>query len=188
MVKINVDIDVEYQAATVRGLNRRAFSGDTFDVALSKAKESFDNPPSIKSRTVADDYSEPREEDDSVPRTSDSSDPGDPNGHEKKLAGHYWSHPPISEQDKVIYYGLHIHSIDNKFGLHSHIPGGPLSGGHSHGPQNRLGAHHHHEVKTLSDKEKVTRDPQGYMLDGYHVHNDPNMPTGSHPHDPRNFG
>lgn len=185
------DIDAtikSYDDATRRGLRRRGFAGDEFDSALSKAKGELDSPTPVRSRTVASGYEEPREEDDSVPRTSDSADPGDPNSHEKKLEGNYWARPPISKEEKAIYYGLHLHSPDNKFGLHSHVPGGSLTGGHTHGPQNRMGAHHHNQVEQLTDEQKQTQDPKAYMIDGHHVHNDPNMPTGSHQHDPRNFG
>lgn len=190
MARAKIDIDAtlkSYDDATRRGLRRRGFAGDEFDSALSKAKGELDNPTAAQSRTVANDYKEPREEDESVPRTSDSADPGDRLGHEKKPAARYWTSVPVTEADKALYYGLHLHSPDNKFGLHTHVPGGTLSGGHTHGPQNRMGAHHHKEIDTSPDPQK--QDPPGIMLDGHHVHQTgENMPSGPHTHTPENFG
>ncbi len=179
-----MDPKAEYEAATERGIRRRGFGGCAFEDALARAKTEADATPELSSElTVAGaGYKDQRDHDDSVPRTSDSADPGDRTGHEVKPDAPYWTSVPVTEEEKTIYYGRHIHTPDNPLGLHSHVPGGPLLGGHTHGPQNRLGAHHHKEV---SDD---AADPKAYMIDGHHVHQTgTNMPCGSHEHVPENF-
>jgi hypothetical protein len=89
-----------------------------------------------------------------------------------------WDAPPVSPEEEAIYFGNHIHSESNPLGLHSHIKGGTPSGGHTHGPQNRTGAHHH--------KQEVAR--YGITLDGSHAHDGYNYPDGPHTHCPENFG
>lgn len=88
-----------------------------------------------------------------------------------------WNHPPLTSAEEAVYFGVHIHSESNPLGLHSHVVGGKLSGGHNHGPQNRFGAHHHKTEKSL----------YGISLDGSHVHDGENCPAGSHNHCPDNF-
>lgn len=98
--------------------------------------------------------------------------------------GKYWAYPPITEEDKAIYYGLHIHSASNPFGLHTHVKGGKLSGAHTHSPQNRLGGHTHKDID-VKDKKY----PRGYSIDGHHYHEmNENKPGGPHGHHPENFG
>lgn len=88
-----------------------------------------------------------------------------------------WDHCPVDDKEEAIYYGKHIHSESNPLGLHSHVIGGKLSGGHSHGPQNRAGAHHH------------KKDAMSVLIDGAHVHDvGRNHPDGWHEHMPENFG
>ncbi len=89
-----------------------------------------------------------------------------------------WEKPPMSDEEETIYFGLHIHSESNPLGLHSHVPGGKPGGGHSHGPQNRFGSHHHKKDVPI----------YGISLDGSHVHDGENAPAGSHNHCPDNFG
>lgn len=89
-----------------------------------------------------------------------------------------WEKPPMSDEEEVIYYGAHIHSESNPLGLHSHVIGGTPAGGHSHGPQNRFGSHHH--------KKEIPM--YGISLDGSHVHDGENYPGGGHIHCPENFG
>jgi hypothetical protein len=156
----------------------RGFGNEGFGAALDAAKKEFDEPTQHAPQTVSADYKDPREYDDSVPRTSDSADPGDKQGHEVKLEIKAWPRVPVTPEEWDIYHGLHMHTPDNKFGLHTHMPGGTLTGGHTHGPQNLLGAHHH--------KEEVD---QGVLIDGQHTHQSTtNMPDGYHGHTPENFG
>ena len=100
---------------------------------------------------------------------------------------HHWNRPVTSDEDKALYYGYHIHSKDNVFGLHAHYPGGPLGGGHVHGAQNKLGYHTHRyniaELKAL----KFGRPGTMVELDGPHSHL-MNAPDGKHVHSEENFG
>lgn len=89
-----------------------------------------------------------------------------------------WDKAPITPKEEAVYYGFHMHSESNPLGLHSHVMGGKASGGHSHGPQNRFGSHHHKTEKPL----------YGISLDGSHVHDGENAPAGRHCHCPENFG
>ena len=119
------------------------------------------------------------ESDDLWPRTPGSSDTGDPyDGILKPLNVPYWSKPPSTDEEKALYYGVHIHTETNPLGLHSHVPGGKMSGGHSHGPSNRFGVHHHkaQEIRNMTN------------VDGCHIHEGNNYPDGCHKHSPENFG
>lgn len=88
-----------------------------------------------------------------------------------------WTKPPMSDEEKAIYDGLHLHTESSPFGLHSHIPGGKLSGAHTHSQAyNSTGKHHHQE----GDQEVID-------LDGDHLHCE-NHPDGSHKHNRFNFG
>lgn len=153
-----------------------------FGEALKRAVEDIKDPEFNKYST-GNDYLKSKangdsEKHDKWPRTSDSADPGDPYGFRIKPKNvPYWTKPPISDAEKAIYCGLHIHSESNPLGLHSHIPGGELSGGHTHGPQNRFGAHHH-------KKEKIR---EMVSVDGVHAHAGANHPDGAHDHCPENF-
>lgn len=112
------------------------------------------------------------------PREGGSSDTGDPYGYQMKPKGvPVWKHPPVSPQEEALYYGVHLHSESNPLGLHTHVKGGKAGGGHSHGPQNRFGCHHHR-----GDQPEIT------MLDGKHTHDGKNYPDGCHEHMPENFG
>jgi hypothetical protein len=112
------------------------------------------------------------------PRTPSSSDSDDPYSSQVKPKGvPVWNHPPATEAEEALYYGVHIHSESNPLGLHTHVPGGKLSGGHSHGPQNVFGGHHHRG-----------NIPDMAMVDGNHTHDGKNYPNGSHEHCPENFG
>ena len=98
--------------------------------------------------------------------------------------GKQWTYPPVSEEDKAIYNGLHIHTQTNPLGLHTHLKGGKLGGGHTHSPQNRLGGHTHKDIDV-----KDIKYPRGYSIDGHHVHDfNENKPGGCHGHHPENFG
>ena len=112
-------------------------------------------------------------------RETPGTDIADPYGSKLKPKNvPVWDKPPMSDEEKAIYYGKHIHSESNPLGLHSHVPGGKIGGGHSHGPQNRFGAHHHKNIKPI----------YGISLDGSHVHDGENHPCGGHVHCPENFG
>ena len=100
---------------------------------------------------------------------------------------HYWPKAPATEEEESLYYGDHIHSKDNVYGLHAHYPGGPLGGGHSHGPQNRLGYHtHRYDTKALQ-QFMFARPGHMIQLDGAHEHH-MNAPDGCHTHCAENFG
>ena len=101
----------------------------------------------------------------------------DPYGSAVKPENKVWSKPPSTPEEEGVYYGIHIHSESNPLGLHSHFPGGPLGGGHTHGPNNRYGTHHHRE----QFDNMIT-------LDGSHEHGGVHYPDGKHEHSPKNFG
>lgn len=153
---------------------------DVFDNALKKAKELSDDPRMHRAATSQDYDKIVANHAGYWPRTSDSSDPGDPFGY--KIKPHnvkVWETVPSTEAEKAAYYGLHIHTESNPFGLHSHFPGGKLSGGHTHSPSNRFGVHTH------LDHED---DDVMYSVDGNHTHErGENMPCGPHTHVPENF-
>ena len=97
----------------------------------------------------------------------------------------YWDKVPDSAEEKALYMGFHVHSADNPFGLHTHVPGGKLTGAHVHGPQNRSGMHTHAEFDTalLGVNVKIGM----IQLDGNHVHLH-NHIDGGHMHCPEAFG
>ncbi len=99
----------------------------------------------------------------------------------------YWDRPIESSADKALYYGFHIHSKDNAYGLHAHYPDGPLGGGHLHGPQNILGYHTHRYNKEELLQFKFARPGIMIELDGPHIHQN-NAPDGKHNHQEENFG
>lgn len=100
---------------------------------------------------------------------------------------HYWDRPVTSDEDKALYYGYHIHSKDNVYGLHAHYPGGPLGGGHIHNAQNKLGYHtHQYDIAQLKAL-KFGRPGEMVWLDGPHSH-EMNAPDGKHVHSEENFG
>jgi len=99
----------------------------------------------------------------------------------------YWDRPVVTPEDEALYYGYHIHSKDNVYGLHAHYPGGPLGGGHLHGAQNKLGYHtHRFNVEQLA-QFKFARPGIMISLDGPHNHQH-NAPDGKHHHSEENFG
>ncbi len=99
----------------------------------------------------------------------------------------YWDRPVTSDEDKALYYGYHIHSKDNVYGLHAHYPGGPLGGGHKHGPQNKLGRHTHRYSPEDLQQYKFARPGFIIAIDGPHEH-EYNAPDGKHIHAEENFG
>lgn len=112
-------------------------------------------------------------------RRTPGTDIADPYGSQVKPKDvPVWDRPPVTPEEEATYYGKHIHSESNPLGLHSHVIGGKPSGGHSHGPQNRYGSHHH----------KTDAPTMGITLDGSHVHDGANYPDGGHCHCPENFG
>lgn len=100
---------------------------------------------------------------------------------------HYWDRPIDTDADKALYHGFHIHSKDNVYGLHAHYPGGPLSGGHKHSPQNGLGYHTHRYNADELLQFKFARPGIMIELDGPHSHQH-NAPDGGHNHSEENFG
>lgn len=166
--------------------------GDDFDEAFDGMSQILANPAlhrlasaqSLReARLKADKYGGPEDREGtevSVPRTPGTDNP-DEYGAGKKPDSKHWESVPVTETEKAIYYGLHIHSASNPLGLHSHLPGGTPAGAHTHGPQNPLGQHHHKDTEEGSD-------PKGYQIDGAHHHGSrSNMPTGCHQHCPENF-
>ena len=99
----------------------------------------------------------------------------------------YWDRPITSPEDEALYYGFHIHGKDNVFGLHAHLPGGPLGGGHLHGPQNTLGYHTHRYNQQQLLEFKFARPGIMIQLDAPHTHQN-NAPDGKHIHSEENFG
>ncbi len=104
----------------------------------------------------------------------------------KELENH-WDRPIETPADKALYYGFHIHSKDNAYGLHAHYPDGPLGGGHLHGPQNTLGYHTHRYNQEELLQFKFARPGIMIELDGPHNHQH-NAPDGKHNHQEENFG
>ena len=100
---------------------------------------------------------------------------------------HYWDRPVETPADKALYYGYHIHSKDNMYGLHAHYPGGPLGGGHLHNSQNPQGYHTHRYTVEELTQFKFSRPGVMIELDGPHVHQQ-NAPDGKHVHSEENFG
>lgn len=100
---------------------------------------------------------------------------------------HYWKRPVETPADKALYYGYHIHSKDNRYGLHAHYPGGPLGGGHTHGPSNPLGYHTHRYSPEELTQFKFAKPGVMIELDGPHTHQQ-NAPDGKHMHSEENFG
>ncbi len=168
----------------------KGFKEDAFEKALESA-EDIQLDPNFNRFATAEHYKARSHDDEGYetkkwPRLPDSSHPGDPFGFKIKPKNvKVWTKTPITEQEKSIYDGLHIHSETNKFGLHSHFPGGKLSGGHTHSPSNRFGLHHHKEIN-----ESEITVTSGWQLDGPHTHEiGDNKPCGPHIHaNPENFG
>ena len=100
---------------------------------------------------------------------------------------HYWDRPITTPEDQALYYGFHIHTKDNVFGLHAHYPGGPLGGGPLHGPQNKLGYHTHRYNQEELLQFKFARPGIMIQLDGPHNHQH-SAPDGKHNHQEENFG
>lgn len=100
---------------------------------------------------------------------------------------HYWDRPVTTPEDHALYYGYHIHTKDNVFGLHAHYPGSPLGGGHLHGPQNKLGYHTHRYNNEELLQFKFARPGIMIQLDGPHNHQH-SAPDGMHNHQEENFG
>lgn len=111
----------------------------------------------------------------------------DISGKEAYNLDHYWTRPVLTPEDEALYYGYHIHSKDNVYGLHAHYPGGPLGGGHTHGPQNRLGYHTHRFDVYQLKQFKFARPGIMIEIDGPHEHQ-MNAPDGCHEHQSANFG
>jgi hypothetical protein len=162
-------------------MNRQSegsYEGDEVADLFEKASANIDSPSYRKThvgdllgRVFGDECN------DGVPRHPGSSELDDPRASIKKPPGKYWTKVPSSDEEKAIYQGLHIHTVDNPLGLHSHVPGGTLGGGHSHGPSNQQGEHYHGEAPVV-----------GKNVDGRHVHKrGENMPSGPHVHCPENF-
>jgi hypothetical protein len=99
----------------------------------------------------------------------------------------YWDRPVTSPEDQALYYGFHIHTKDNMYGLHAHYPGGPLGGGHRHTAQNKQGYHTHRYNNDELLQFKFARPGVMIQLDGPHVHQQ-NAPDGKHTHSEENFG
>jgi len=158
----------------------KGFLGDAFEQVLRSSRrlaahkdfDKFVRPEHFKQAMASDD--EECERSEVWPRLPGSSDTGDPYGYlVKPNANSKWTKPPMSDEDKALYYGVHIHTESNPLGLHTHNPGGPLEGGHTHGPQNRFGEHTHTGTSSI---------------DGKHTHEGKHYPDGCHEHRPEHFG
>lgn len=98
----------------------------------------------------------------------------------------YWNKAPSTDEEKALFYGFHIHTKDNPYGLHTHMAGGKLGGSHKHDPQNRLGFHTHAvDIKDLPTEFLISPDAPVH-LDGPHEHY-MQAPDGKHSHNPQNF-
>lgn len=102
-----------------------------------------------------------------------------------KPRSNYWDSVPETADEKALYMGFHVHSADNPFGLHTHVPGGKITGAHLHGPQNRSGMHTHAEFDSALLGVDVRIGV--IQLDGNHVHLH-NHIDGGHTHCPEAFG
>lgn len=99
----------------------------------------------------------------------------------------HWTKCPETDSEKAIFYGFHIHSKDNPYGLHTHVPGGQLLGAHKHGPGTKLG-HHTHAIDTRNMPDSFLISPNSPVyLDGEHGHGELH-PDGGHRHAPNTFG
>jgi hypothetical protein len=99
----------------------------------------------------------------------------------------HWKKSPETDEEKALFYGFHIHSKDNPYGLHTHIPGGNLLGAHKHEPGNLQGAHTHAiDTRDIPNQFLISPDSPVY-LDGEHEHQDLH-PDGGHQHAPNTFG
>ena len=154
-----IDRDKYMQDSNSRGYDKnRGFNADSLENAMTKANADCDKWPRL---------------------------PGSSDDIDSDLAqDNSWKEPVLTEEDKAIYMGLHIHNDPtNPLGLHTHVKGGKLSGGHVHSPLNRFGSHHHREIDTTK-----TYTNKMYSLDGNHSHEYQNAPSGGHEHHPSNFG
>lgn len=163
----------------------KGFLGDNLQKALERSgnlasHKDFDSFATAQDfKKIVGNEGENTYEEEFWPRLPGSSDTGDPYGYKiKPEVNSKWTRPPSSDEEKALYYGVHIHTESNPLGLHTHNPGGKLSGGHSHGPQNRFGVHHHKDEEIL----------HGISLDGKHIHEGKHYPDGKHEHCPENFG
>jgi hypothetical protein len=159
---------------------------DYIDQCLNPSKRNWDRNRGLQ----PDDFSNALQRasgDDQMPdelgeggvRSTPGTDIADPYGSQVKPKGvPVWNKAPTTPEEEALYYGVHIHSESNPMGLHSHVKGGTMSGGHSHGPQNRFGSHHHKTEEIL----------YGVTVDGVHVHDGANHADGGHVHCPENFG
>lgn len=99
----------------------------------------------------------------------------------------YWDKAPQTDEEKALFYGFHIHTKDNPYGLHSHVPNGTLLGAHKHTPLNPLGSHTH-AIDTRDIPNDFLISPMSPVyLDGEHEHQDLH-PDGGHQHAPNTFG
>jgi hypothetical protein len=113
--------------------------------------------------------------------------PHDPKVYDAKNIEMHWTKYPSSIEDKALFYGYHIHSKDNPYGLHTHMPGGKLGGSHKHGPQNARGQHTHKLDIEDVPTNLLLNPVSPIYLDGDHEHME-NFIDGPHSHKPLNFG
>ncbi len=148
---------------------------DLFDI-FDKASKNLQDPNFLNSAS-ANHYVN-NKDDKFWPRTPGSSNTGSDYDGLYKPDGKSWDVAPVTESDKQLYFGVHIHNERNPLGLHSHVPGGNPGGQHSHGPVNRMGVHTHKEIQP---------GDMGLTVDGEHVHSQ-NHPDGGHEHRASTFG
>lgn len=103
-----------------------------------------------------------------------------------------WDRRPETVEEEHIYYGLHFHSPDNPWGLHTHsiekFRRGELGGGHLHAPSNPLGVHTHAHIPEPENRAERPRNGTVFV-DGKHLHNpETQYPDGSHSHRSHSFG
>lgn len=157
---------------------RECYDGSQLYDVFDKAAEANDDP-NFYNQAVGDRIRRALGDDESGQRLP-GSDVQDPRGSAVKPEAKHWTKVPSTDEEKALYFGVHIHSEDNPLGLHTHVPGGDLTGGHTHSPSNPQGVHFHGPELTGT---------QGRQVDGRHLHEvGENMPGGKHKHLPENFG
>lgn len=159
---------------------------DSYDAALSKAREKMDDPDLIKQVIANGDdigrFPGVMKHGVKISKRQHSTDEGGLNSvitHHKNA----WTKPPETEAEEVIYYGFHVHNETNPYGLHTHFIGGTLGGAHSHGPVNLTGKHTHKDVDMTT--ENINKP---ISISGDHKHECPISPDGKHVHEIQDYG
>ena len=180
-----LDTHLEFLQAGTKGPKDTRYADDEDDVKLDKKRKEKKSDAACSEYSLHDEMTDVTGIGDgtTVPFETDE-DVKNKNGREIE---HGWDRPVETPADKALYYGYHIHSKDNMYGLHAHYPGGPLGGGHLHNAQNPQGYHTHRYSQEELLQFKFARPGIMIQLDGPHVHQQ-NAPDGKHVHCEENFG